>query len=135
MLIYRFNQYNKKYYCYDTVVHDLNSPMFDETLHDNLETPIVSDKTSSVCSYCGTDFKKRNRLFYHLGFMNINIVSGNSIPSYDYDVELGDYGIMPSRKGRRRIHRFNSLRGVEKKRCAKTYNDNITVCISKLSLN
>ena len=133
MLIYRFNQYTNKYYSYDMSCHDVNDPMFDETLHNIDVTPIIDDEKPSICAYCGTDFKKRNKLFYHLGFMNIN-VNGQQKPSFNYDNDLGDYGIIPLRRGRRRIYRFNRLNGVTKKGKMK-HIDNIITTISKISLS
>jgi hypothetical protein len=72
---------------------DLFTPMFDETIHNN-NIEISFYKKSKVCSYCGTVFPSRNKMFYHLGFHNINIAKNNTTPMYDEDIELGDYGFI-----------------------------------------
>lgn len=74
---------------------DIFTPMFDETLHDN-DVEVSYYKNRKCCAYCGTIFPSRNKLFYHLGFQNINI---NKSISYTHceDIELGDYGFTDKR--------------------------------------
>lgn len=72
MHILKYNKYTHRYYSYNTEDIDLSAPMFDEKLHNNdidFERPFHRN----MCQYCGTKFNSRNELFYHLGFMNINI--------------------------------------------------------------
>jgi len=70
MFVYKFNQFSNKFYKYDTDYVDIFSPMFDEDLHQNDLTPCNFHRT--ICQYCNTDFESRNKLFYHLKFMNID---------------------------------------------------------------
>lgn len=107
MLMYKYNFFTRKYYMYDTDDHDILSEMFDDALHDNDIDPHVSNKLT--CGYCGTRFLSRNRLFHHLGYMNIDISkikrhtmdidtsnghgngNGNGNGS-GYDSDMGDFG-------------------------------------------
>lgn len=74
MNVYRYNQYTGKHYKYNIDLVDTGHPMFDDSLHNNDITPDVVD--SYTCAYCNTCFESRSKLFYHLGFMNINIDVG-----------------------------------------------------------
>ncbi len=72
MYVIRYNNYTNRYYSYDTEKYDMSTPMFDKDLHNNdvdFERPLSKLK----CQYCGTYFDSRDDLFYHLGFMNIDI--------------------------------------------------------------
>jgi hypothetical protein len=89
---------------------DLFTPMFDENIHNN-DIEINFYKRSKVCSYCGTIFPSRNKMFYHLGFHNINtanitnnanIAKNNTEPMYDEDIELGDYGFIEQTKHKKK---------------------------------
>jgi len=80
MFVYSYNNYNGKLYKYKLDEIDLFPPMFNIEIHDNDLIPASYDKTSAnykfekyKCMYCHTYFASRNKLFYHLGFMNINI--------------------------------------------------------------
>jgi hypothetical protein len=112
MFIYKFNCFTKKYYKYDKEKIDLFSPMFDEKLHDdnlihikldNNSIPVKLDK--HICMYCNTQFDSRNKLYHHLGFMNINTTNTTNINSLmiinndheniadnDYESDMGEYG-------------------------------------------
>lgn len=76
MFVYNINKYNGITYKYDLDDYDImNDPAFDETLHDN---SIDVNSFSSLghmynCAYCKQAFESRNKLFYHLGYMNIDI--------------------------------------------------------------
>lgn len=72
MLIERINIYNNKVYSYDSEKYDFNTEMFNDEIHDNSIEPEFY-RNSKTCSYCGTTFTSRNKLFYHLGFHNIDI--------------------------------------------------------------
>lgn len=85
MFVYKYNNFEKKYYKYDTDNIDIFSPMFDEELHQNELTPYNLHRT--ICQYCNTEFSSRNKLFYHLKFMNIDTVK-KYIPS---DNEIIEY--------------------------------------------
>lgn len=69
MWVERKNVFDGKAYCWD--VDDIDSEEFDVKLHDNTATPIIFH--SQQCMYCKAIFPSRNRLFQHLGFMNIDI--------------------------------------------------------------
>ncbi len=72
MFIERINKYNGKTYFYDSEKYDFSTEMFNDDMHDNSVTPDFC-RHSKTCSYCGTTFSSRNKLFYHLGFHNIDI--------------------------------------------------------------
>lgn len=74
MYLIKYNPFSKKYYKYDTDEYDIFSPMFDAALHNNEMTPMCLSKTT--CMYCNTEFASRNKLFYHLGFMGIDVFAG-----------------------------------------------------------
>jgi len=72
MHILKYNKYTHRYYKYNLEDVDISSSMFDENIHDNdidFEKPMPKTR----CMYCNTIFKTRSDLFYHLGFMNIDI--------------------------------------------------------------
>lgn len=71
MIVQKYNEYTKAHYKYDLNPSDFHTPMFDEDLHRGLQSCDMLDKT--ICAYCHTEFESRNKLFYHLGFMNIDI--------------------------------------------------------------
>lgn len=123
MFVYRFNDYTGSYYRYDMDDHDMFSPMFDESLHDNAVTPIYVPG-SRVCGYCGTCFGSRNRLFYHLAFHNINVLygGGDAVPPAmreREDPELGDYGVFIGDMARRGRELLRARRGRIAKRRAR----------------
>lgn len=108
--IYRFNQYVGKYYLFDYDSVDINSPMFDDILHDNNRTPCMENV--HTCGYCNTQFAKRSQLFNHLGYMGIDIrpyadlrdynKSGDSRSSYKY----GDEGMVFNHRHVKRISSY-----------------------------
>ena len=71
MHVFKYNEYTKKYYKYDADEVDLCDPMFDHDLHNNRLTPMTMHP--KICMYCNKVFSSRNQLFYHLGYMNIDI--------------------------------------------------------------
>jgi len=118
MFLYKFNWHNKKYYKYDTDDVDLFSPMFDDNLHDNNVTHLNLSKR--VCMYCNTCFPSRNKLFYHLSYMNINTKpydDNESSTNMDedrkdgYQSDKGEYGYEI-----KRIKSLNKIRRLHKKR-------------------
>lgn len=64
------NEWNGKYYSYP---HNLvnNDPKWNRHIHNNNFSPDMSNPLK--CGYCNTTFLTRYDLFYHLGFMNIDI--------------------------------------------------------------
>lgn len=71
MFVYKRNHHIEKNFRYDSDDVDLFSPMFDESLHNNsIGFACLHPK---MCMYCHTLFPSRNKLFHHLGFMNIDI--------------------------------------------------------------
>lgn len=72
MYIHKYNQYTQKHYRYALEDVDLTSPMFDERIHDN-NIEVIAPTSCNVCMYCDCVFESRNKLFYHLGYMNIDI--------------------------------------------------------------
>lgn len=76
MFWYNENKYNGVTYKYDLDEYDMmNDPMFDASIHDNTIEIMPSEREEDryTCAYCKTQFESRNKLFYHLGFMNIDI--------------------------------------------------------------
>ena len=66
------NPHNGKYYRVNTEsIKHFNEYTFNKTVHNNDSYPMIVDPY--VCGYCDTCFQSRNKLFYHLGFMGINI--------------------------------------------------------------
>lgn len=105
MILYKHNNHNGRYYTYDMDDYDLFDPMFDENLHDTTLMPPFL-KGSTVCGYCQTKFESRNKLFYHLGFHNINVNRQEAMETNEDNMEpieniiqhteyndLGDYGM------------------------------------------
>lgn len=120
MIIYKLNKYNNRYYQYDLDDYDYMSPMFDEDLHNNDLTPTFVKKTT-VCAYCHTAFSSRNKLFYHLGFHNIDICKPKQEDTGNHeDCMMGDYGVIFNKE-----KRFKSLFGIRKvkKRKKKDISD------------
>ena len=70
--MYKYNQYAQRHYKYRLEDIDMSSPMFDESLHDN-DLNFSKPYPSHICMYCECFFESRNKLFHHLGFMNIDI--------------------------------------------------------------
>lgn len=68
--IFRQNNYNKKVYNYYKCEID-NSIKWDQNVHTNYAIQ-YPDYSPLECGYCGFFFESKNRLFYHLGFMNID---------------------------------------------------------------
>jgi hypothetical protein len=98
MFVYKYNEYTKKYYKYDSDLVDLFDPMFDDDLHDNNLTPMTL--LTKKCMYCNTEFSSRNQLFHHLGFMNIDIRNANFLLNYEdhHNSEMGEFGFEPKKK-------------------------------------
>jgi len=71
MLVIRTNPWNHKTY----EAYTDESDQFNQRLHNNDQLPQVIDPY--VCGYCQTRFSSRNKLFYHLNFMNINTIDYN----------------------------------------------------------
>lgn len=91
MFIYKYNNFTKKYYKYKINKNiNINDPMFDNNLHNNNINPIIYHKTT--CAYCNTCFASRNKLYYHLAFMDINIVNNCNMELDNYDSDIGSYG-------------------------------------------
>ena len=144
MIVYKKNSFTNKYYKYDLDDYDYFGPMFDESLHNNNITPKY-DKYDTTCAYCGTSFCSRNQLFYHLGFMNIDIKKRNMVyDKGDDDMELGDYGYIiedldekPTKRSKT-IYRIRmKTKYVKKKRknVKKTKFDLISEMLNNVSLN
>jgi hypothetical protein len=103
MFVYKYNDFTKKYYKYDSDDVDLFEPMFDEELHDNDMTPLVKHPTT--CMYCNTKFSSRNQLFHHLGYMNIDIrcAKSTTCDTDEYNMDMGEFGFEPKPKKRYKI--------------------------------
>lgn len=107
MYVYKFNIYTKKYYKYDIDEVDLLSSMFDDNLHNNELYPVPLER--NVCKYCNSMFLTRNKLFYHLGFMNIDIRKDQNEMLYDeFNDELGDFGLEKKKRNKRQQRRFQT---------------------------
>lgn len=69
--VYRKNNYNQRYYNYYQFEID-DSMKFNEKIHKTYH--LENDNYHPLqCGYCGYFFQSRNKLFNHLGFMNIDI--------------------------------------------------------------
>jgi hypothetical protein len=81
------NEWNGKYYSYP---YDLinNDPKWNRYVHNNNYTPNMSNPLK--CGYCNTSFLTRYDLFYHLGFMNIDIRCNHEKEKH---IEVDDYDI------------------------------------------
>ena len=80
-MIYVINEWNgRSYKCHEMDIDCSNR--WNIAVHNNNHTPILYFKT---CGYCGTEFRNRAELFYHLGFMNIDIRN-----DYEKEYYLGD---------------------------------------------
>lgn len=126
MFVYKFNNFTQKYYKYDTDDIDLFTDMFDENLHNNDITPMVCNPNQ--CMYCCTVFSSRNKLFHHLGFMNIDIRRKYEQYGNDYDSNMGDFGLEKKRWRKRRMYKRNrwlkyKLHNNFKKDCKKGLKD------------
>lgn len=106
MFLYKYNQYTMKYYKYDMDEYDIMTPMFDETIHiENDHGMLWGSDDKNTCTFCGTQFDSRNQLFYHLGYMNIDIRKHtNNYNEDEYDDEKGDFGMEPHKKKKRKNH-------------------------------
>jgi hypothetical protein len=129
MFIYKFNQHTKKYYKYDTDDVDIFTPMFDESLHDNSITPVPLPH--HACVYCNTMFPSRNKLFHHLGYMNIDIrpphLQGTDHMMSGYDSDMGDYGfeLKKKRSRKRRANYKAHSFSVARKRLKKSRQNEV----------
>jgi hypothetical protein len=88
MSIMKQNRYDgKDYYCdIDNQSIDVFSThIFDTELHNNDITPMLQGRYS--CGYCNFNFPSRNKLFQHLGFMDIDVRSSN-VMSIDQDLDM-----------------------------------------------
>jgi hypothetical protein len=72
MHLIRKNPFTKKHYRYDTDDVNIFTDMFDDELHNSMSTP-EPEIDRYTCGYCQTMFESRNQLFYHLGYMGIDI--------------------------------------------------------------
>lgn len=97
MITYRYNEHTMTHFKYDSDYYDFLTPMFDEELHRG-EVPCALERTT--CAYCQTEFESRNKLFYHLGYMNINIRRSKN--------KDHDFGLLQQSKKRKigQIHTF-----------------------------
>jgi hypothetical protein len=127
MIVYKRNTYNGRYYKYDLDEYDYFDKMFDETLHDNNVIPQY-DRFDTVCGYCGTEFTSRNRLFHHLGFMDINIRKQETEDKcVNEDMDIGDYGVIIEeadgakevKRPRKTIYRIRMKKRGKKKKVGK----------------
>ena len=138
MFVYKFNDYTKTYYRYDHDEHDMDTVEFDVTLHDNNLEVVPTCKTR--CVYCGTEFTSRNKLFYHLGFMNIDIRTptekGVIDEDYEYHVSRRSrpsepYYRVALRKKKRNWQRYNATRRYNRKLKKQLYEE---LCLDIQSL-
>ena len=112
MFLYKYNEYTKKYYKYDMDLYDIMSPMFDETIHvPNDQGMMWGSNNRNICHFCGTVFDSRNQLFYHLGYMNIDIRKPGIEIESSYDIEKGDFGMEP--KPYKKRQKRKSTYGIE----------------------
>jgi hypothetical protein len=129
--MYKYNAFTRSYYMYDSDEHDICSEMFDESLHDNeSEPPFVGRLT---CGYCQTRFLTRNRLFHHLGYMNIDIRKNKTddvmVVEDTYNEEMGDFGFTmhmthkdKRRKNKQKRYKYYMRQSLLKKRGLKPSN-------------
>ena len=70
---------NKHYRIHLDDIEDIGSNQYNTNIHNNEIIPQIINP--HICGYCQTLFSSRNKLFYHLGFMGIDIKKS----SYDCD--------------------------------------------------
>ena len=129
MIVYNFNSFNGRYYCYDMDAYDICTDMFDWSKHDTNLTPVMKH---TVCGYCGTEFISRSRLFYHLGFMNIDICKPMVLYKPIMNEEAGEEGFVTSKKHARKLLQFHKT--IKKNRSRQRLKD-LSLTLSKLSIN
>lgn len=117
MYVYKFNDHTNRYYYYkyDEFSSYVKTPLLDDKLHDNTKDPVTL--LSNVCCYCGCNFVSRNKLFNHLGFMNIDIKRSTGIS--EYNDEMGDFGMTLEKgvpKKKRKAHPLRN-KNKSKRRC------------------
>jgi len=128
MLVIRTNPWNHKTYEANTD----SSDQFNQRLHNNDQLPQVIDPY--VCGYCQTRFSSRNKLFYHLNFMNINTI--------DYNHDMIDVTAAATKniatiiKKKRKFKKWQQRRAekVEIRNDKRRKLNDIQVVISKLSI-
>ena len=122
MYFYKFNQYTGKYYTYDSDYFDIFNQMFDEELHKEPSCNMENMYDKLVCTYCGTRFESRNKLFYHLGYNGIDIrkVDEVSQEQYNADDEMGEFGYTMKRKKNRCKHKILIKKKNKSRRSRKT---------------
>ena len=88
------NVWNGKRYSFnESEMND--TPMWNKRIHDNSITPDISHPLK--CGYCNVKFMCRCDLFYHLGFMNIDIRNPYSSSEYcNYDMYDDDGNMVPT---------------------------------------
>ena len=69
--IYRVNDHDLKIYKIPLNEFDSNLSDYDTVLHSIQHDWITPAR--NTCMYCEAEFDSRNKLFQHLGFMNVNI--------------------------------------------------------------
>lgn len=72
MYVYHTNTHTGRTFRYDHDEFDMFTPMFDRTLHNNSTMIDTRWCYPYTCAYCDASFPSRNRLFFHLGFMDID---------------------------------------------------------------
>lgn len=122
MYVYKYNEFTKKYYYYDTDYVDIMTEEFDENVHTHdivLEQSAI-DENRKTCCFCNVTFPSRNKLFYHLGYMNIDIRKQSEVcqehsDDDGYETDMGDFGFFF-----RRNYRKKKLQKKKKMRKEKT---------------
>ena len=117
MFLIRLNDFTGKYYKYDTDDYDMFTPMFDDGLHVDTGEEIVCSYKSKVCAYCQTEFPSRNKLFYHLGYHNIDIRTKRCNMECDAEMEPDQDEVINRKRRvrrRRRVWYHSKRHGVHK---------------------
>ncbi len=69
--VYSVNDHDLKIYKVPLSDFDSNHSEYDSVLHSIHQEWIAPAR--NICMYCEAEFESRNKLFQHLGFMNVNI--------------------------------------------------------------
>ena len=106
------NDYDNKIYKIMLLNYDTSRSEFDSKLHNNDITPMINDCQPTTCMYCMTTFDSRNKLFNHLGFMNIDTRNENRTDSTD---------LFTKKKRHKYRYKKHRTRGIRKQIQTKKY--------------
>lgn len=90
---------------------------FDESVHTHdIHFEHLLDENKTTCCYCNVTFPSRNKLFYHLGYMNIDIRKesekidgdmGGGKGEDGFETDIGDFGFFFTKRNHRKKKKNN----------------------------